>query len=294
MTILFECPSCSRRLQLPEVHRGKRTKCPGCGAVSVAPGPPEAEPVAVEPAARRAGPSAGRVPPAGDAAGSDDTIAVPEVGPTCPGCRKVLPPGAVLCVACGHDLRTGKQLGTAHERFEQSWDTGMPIPLRVALLLILEFFCIVVGVLLLSVDACSGLCLIFAGTVFLVLLCGTYIKLHLVRTSKGKVLLTRTWCLCFMPALRRQVNVRNYDRILIDATGTNWTPVLILILLLVAGGIPGLIWWRVALAPANFRVYLKKDRRDEEFSLYRSTDDHRMRDIVEALQELSGLPVDRR
>jgi hypothetical protein len=33
----------------------------------------------------------------------------------CPGCGAELPPGAVLCVACGYDLKEGRQLETVRE-----------------------------------------------------------------------------------------------------------------------------------------------------------------------------------
>src|SRR5262249_11809947 len=150
-------------------------------------------------------------------------IGVAEVGPTCPACRKVLPPGAVLCVDCGYDFRTGKRRETAHEPFERKWDIGMPLGVRGGRLIGLGGLGPPAGAL--TGEVFSGLALVFAGSVVLVLLLGTSIKLHVVRTSKGKVLLTRTRCLCFIPATRRQVNVGNYDRILIDATATGWLSV---------------------------------------------------------------------
>jgi hypothetical protein len=286
MMIFFECPGCARRLQIPDAYRGKRSKCPECGAVSLVPGTPEPAPVAVRPAA------VGEGTPA-DA----DTIAVVEVGPTCPNCRMVLPVGAVLCVNCGHDFRTGRQRETAHGPFEQHWTVGPPLLLRLVVLLILEFVCLLVALYL--GDVLVGLALLFVGSVFLTLWLGTYMQLHVVRSDSGKVLLTRTWSLFFIPAIRHRVNVRKYDAIVIDARGRNPGPIVIMFLLRVCLYAAG-FWvlsgfrWHDSLAPATYHVTLCKDRGREEFYLYYSTEDTQLRDIVSTLQELTGLRVDRR
>jgi hypothetical protein len=292
MAILFDCRGCGRRLKVSEVYRGKRTKCPECSAISVVPEHdelPVLDAAAVQEAPASGGPARVRLAPA-----QSEGIGVAEVGPTCPSCRKVLERGAVLCVDCGYDFRTGRRLETAHERFEQRWDSGMPLSLRLGLLIALQCACLLAAPL--TGEVLWALALIFAVSVFLVLLLGTWIRLHVIRTGKGKVLLTRTWCLCFIPAIRHQVNVRRYDRILIDATGFDWTPLITLVLLFLICGVPGLLLlaWRLHFAPARFHVYLKSDRRGEEFSLYHSADDGKMRQIVETLEELTGLRIDRR
>jgi hypothetical protein len=295
MTIIFSCAGCGRRLQVGEVYRGKRSKCPECAAISIVPGDPEPAPAAVPTAIQEAVPGAGVARVALSAA--EDTIAVADVGPTCPGCRKVLPRGAVLCVSCGHDLRTGKQLETAYEPFEKRWDTGLGLPLRIGLLVALLCLCLPAGML--TREAFSAIALVFSGAVFLVLLLGTYIKLRVVRTARGKILLTKTWCICFIPAIRRQTNVRRYQAILIDAT-RGFSPVgwLVLIgmtlLLLAVGIIPGLIWWWWAFTHTTFHLSLRGARRSDEFVLYRCWDDYKMRDIIDTLQELASLRVERR
>lgn len=283
MAILFDCPGCGQRLQVSEVYRGRRTKCPTCAAISTVPGAPEPAATAIREGlaggASRAGP-----------AGGDDTIAIAEEGPTCPGCRSVLPPGGVLCVNCGHDLRTGKRHATAHEPFEQRWDAGLPLALRIGLAAGLVCLCVPAGTL--TGEAVSACLIIFAGSVFLVLLLGTFLRLHVVRTSRGKVLLTRTWCIAFIPAVRHQVNVRKYDALLIDARGQDAAPVLIVFLAILAGVLGVLLWW--LLVGVGCQAYLRKDRGREDFVLYRGRDEGQMREIVETLRELTGLRVERR
>jgi hypothetical protein len=44
----------------------------------------------------------------------------------CPGCGAELPPGAVLCVACGYDLKEGRQLETVREPLVDELLTRVP------------------------------------------------------------------------------------------------------------------------------------------------------------------------
>jgi hypothetical protein len=290
MTITFTCSGCGRRLKVSEVYRGKRTKCPECAAVSVVPAgdePPPAEEGAIQEAPAESG-----VARVGLAPGQAEGIGVSELGRTCPGCRKVLPRDAVLCVDCGYDLRTGRRLELAQERFEKKWDSGMPLPLRIGMLIALECLCLPAGAM--TGDVFWGLALVFAGSVFLVLLLGTYIKLHVVRTTKGKILVTRTWCLLFIPAIRHQVNARNYDVLVIDTSRPNVIGIIASILLVFLCVCPGLIMAYIILTRTTSHIFLRKRQKDEEFMVYQTMDDNKMREVVETLQELAGLRIDRR
>ncbi len=92
MTILVGC-ACGKQFSVKDELAGKRGKCPTCGqALTV---PPAAPPVP-----QRKGPPP---PPAANA---------------CPTCREALKPNAVICLNCGLDLRTGKQLPAATSSFD--------------------------------------------------------------------------------------------------------------------------------------------------------------------------------
>ncbi len=82
----FSCPSCGKVLNVKDEFAGRKARCPGCKEVLTVPYAPEAAVAAEAPSA-----------------------ASPSV---CPGCDGALPEGAVFCVACGYDLRSGKQLET--------------------------------------------------------------------------------------------------------------------------------------------------------------------------------------
>jgi hypothetical protein len=296
MATEFDCPKCGRRLRVAEEYRGKKARCPRCAAVMTAPGD-DADRAVAAPGIQAAAPRPAVLPLEGDA----DSYAVDEAGPTCPGCHKVLPPGAVLCVTCGIDLRSGKQLKTVREAgrpFEQLWDSGANFLLRLVLFLVLDCLCLFLGALTRSL-LLGGL-IVFTATVFLALLLGTFITLRLLRTGKGKVLLTRVIHLFFIPAIRSEFNLQRYEALVIADAGTGFGPVgwIVLLgttlLLLPFGVVPGLVWWYWAFTRQNFRLDLKPDRRGPPVKLYWTPSDPTVRDIADTLQEVAGLRIERR
>ncbi|MHC5058376.1 MAG: zinc ribbon domain-containing protein [Planctomycetota bacterium] len=95
----FNCPSCGKVLNVKDEYAGKKARCPGCQEALTVPYAPEAAGAA---AAAAPAPSAS----------------------ACPSCGGALPEGAVFCVACGYDLRTGKQLQTVTEEAAEEEDEG--------------------------------------------------------------------------------------------------------------------------------------------------------------------------
>jgi len=77
MPIPVRC-SCGKTLAVKEEHAGKKVRCPACRAVLEVPAPPAAQ-----------------------------------GGRACPGCGGELAGGAVVCVNCGYDTRTGRKLQAA-------------------------------------------------------------------------------------------------------------------------------------------------------------------------------------
>lgn len=94
--------ACGARLKVPAAAAGKRARCPKCGEPFTVPAP-EPPPA----------------PPADLAGSAADDLSVLEqasaapgaaVAAPCPGCGAALPLGAVLCTACGYNLKTGRKL----------------------------------------------------------------------------------------------------------------------------------------------------------------------------------------
>ncbi len=132
MTIAFTCPSCGRELKLQDEAAGKRGRCPHCKSVITVPEtnlsqddlieiipiepPKPAQPPAPLPVARQAPtepvvqseplkPPEPPKPPASEEK-------------SCPGCGKPIADGAVICINCGLNLKTGQKLQTVFEEPE--------------------------------------------------------------------------------------------------------------------------------------------------------------------------------
>jgi len=119
MTIAVQCRSCSTKLKVPDHLAGKRVKCPKCSQPFQIPGGPAAgaaKATGKKPIQRQAVDDGGY----GLAAASNpmlELLSEAEVqsaprGPVCNHCGADLAPLAIICVECGFNNETGKQLET--------------------------------------------------------------------------------------------------------------------------------------------------------------------------------------
>ena len=116
MTIAVQCRSCQKRFTAKDELAGRKVKCPQCGGVLTIPKPraaPEVARQATEPADDYglASPPPGETGPstAVPAGGTEKAPDSGPKGPKCPSCEAAMKPGAVICVECGYDRRTGKR-----------------------------------------------------------------------------------------------------------------------------------------------------------------------------------------
>lgn len=93
MSIIIKCTACQKRMKAPDRLAGKRVKCK-CGAAIAIPAATAVEPEEIADLALLA---------------QGESID----GPNCPSCAAVLSLGAVVCVRCGYNLKTGKKMVTA-------------------------------------------------------------------------------------------------------------------------------------------------------------------------------------
>ncbi|MCZ6697317.1 MAG: hypothetical protein O7D94_00110, partial [Planctomycetota bacterium] len=96
MAVVVKCKSCGVRARAKDQLAGKRVRCK-CGAVLEIP----------------------RADPLDDVAdlsvleGLEGGESAGEFEPRCPGCRALMPAGAVLCTACGYSKDTGRRLSVS-------------------------------------------------------------------------------------------------------------------------------------------------------------------------------------
>lgn len=109
MSIEFACPQCHRKYRVEDALAGKGAKCSQCGHHMRIPQRGSPEPVAAD------------ASEAGSGSWLDDElkatpppVSQPAHPATCPSCGKPMVPGAVLCIGCGYDARTGATHHTQH------------------------------------------------------------------------------------------------------------------------------------------------------------------------------------
>ena len=99
------CDRCGVGLQLGPEHAGKGVRCPKCGYLWV---------VQEAPAQTTRGGSPAPAAPSPAPPSRSSPKAAAQLGKPCPSCGAPLPPGAILCVACRYNLRTGQQVQGAN------------------------------------------------------------------------------------------------------------------------------------------------------------------------------------
>ena len=123
MQAKFSCPSCGRQFSWKPELAGKGAKCK-CGATITV--PPKPQPTAAAPAkAPTKAPAAAAAAEGNPLDGYDFSQAeaaqpkpkhaaapAADAGLRCPSCGGAMQPGAVICVSCGFNLKTGKRMST--------------------------------------------------------------------------------------------------------------------------------------------------------------------------------------
>lgn len=106
MKILTRCDKCNASFSVEETFVGRKAKCSKCGEAFIV----QAVSDALEPQTPVEGYSLSKESPAAAAGKSDIDALLSAESNRCPNCALPLAPGAVLCVNCGYDLRTGAKV----------------------------------------------------------------------------------------------------------------------------------------------------------------------------------------
>jgi hypothetical protein len=301
------CRECGEPVRVAEGKRGRDEKCPMCGASlarkkdRAAPRETRIQPTTTpppRPAPLRPQP-ARPAPPVGTHA--DDGNPYPVGGPEeyrCPACAKPLAADAVLCAACGLNLETGAKAVREYQPLERSWEAGLPFRRRVQLFAIFQGVFWLLGLLAIGardsplVDEVGVLLfswLVLTGMTSFIF--GTFDRLDVKRTRRGKVVLTKTWRICFIPRPTETVSWREYEGLVTgrshDSDLTDW---LVFFVLFSCGVVPAVIWWWVRIRPDTYFVALSRDHGFPEAMLHRSSSHPRMEEVAAVLQDATGLP----
>ena len=177
---------------------------------------------------------------------------------------------------------------------ERSWQGGWPPRLRLGTFIAAEA-CFLTAAVISVVSADAPIFGVFFPlllfTAMAAFLLGTYDRIHLTRNKKGRVRLTKTWTVCFLPRPPQPVDVSDYGGIVYgpyDETSImEW---LVLIILVLAGIIPGILWFYFVFIRVSFQVALSKEHGYPEMVLYRGSNQDMIIDIAETVRNVAHLP----
>jgi hypothetical protein len=278
MSIRVACGRCGRQLQVGDELCGREIHCPGCGS-------PLASPPAL---VGTPGPRTGITDTPGRGAGEERR--------TCPRCQQPLAPGAVLCIECGFNLKTGKQLRTVRERFERHWDTGgVSLTVRLIILGAVEALCLPGMALGAFSQRDAVMVVVFpivwvVATAACVLLLGTFAHVGLSKTKRGEILLASKRWVCFVPIASTVLKLKHYKEIHLRhaADRINWLVLAMILGLCLLGFVPGLVFWCLLFQGSSFSLSVSAEP-GEEVLIYTGRSEVFMRSIGDTLESVAGL-----
>jgi hypothetical protein len=290
---LAYCPRCGELVRVPPGRRGRR-KCPACRAAW-----PD-----LDKAPKQAPPPTPIPPPPDEFAGStpdeDPATGNPyrtadEGSRRCPGCSAQLAPEIVLCVRCGFDLRTGRKAIKTYSRIDRSWDSGMPLRVRLTLFLLCQAIALVLVVTAFSTldeEASLGVAVATIGLSWLVyaamtgFLLGTFDNIHLKRHKSGRVELTKIWRIAFIPLPTQEIDVHAYFGAINGAVfhggAVEW---IICFFLFISGIFPAVVYWYYVIFKTHYTVSLTNEHGAAEVQVYRGWSEEQMHEVRQALQD---------
>jgi hypothetical protein len=213
--------------------------------------------------------------------------------PPCPACGRPLPDDAGVCEQCNWHRDVGKVQPRTYSPIRQSWESGWSSRMRIAAFVACQLLNTSTALILVWKTGSwptttTGWIMISLMQAFVL---GTYDRITLTRSTKGKVTLTKSWRVCFWPLAPKPIRWREYEGITvrISAAGAmEW----LMFLILMPGIILPLLWWWYAIRPDHSTVALTQNLGDPVWILYAGTDNERAKEIAGAVHKLTELPCD--
>jgi hypothetical protein len=122
-------------------------------------------------------------------------------------------------------------------------------------------------------------------------LIGTFDRIDLTRSAKGKVSLKRTWRIAFVPLKPQSLRWHEFESVSVgksyDPKFEDWV---IAVLLLFYGVVPGILWWWFVIRTDRVYVGLCKDHGFTDTILYRGSNAALAKEVAASVAEVAGLP----
>jgi hypothetical protein len=212
----------------------------------------------------------------------------------CSNCERKISVRAKVCHHCGFNTDTGERSVRTFQPLTYEWESGWPFQKRLGLFIGLQL----VNFFLLIVASVSGLgtttplTLIVFTIILQAFLCGTFEKLSLSRTQKGKVTMKVTWRIAFVPRPATNTRWKEASGLIIiqssSADFMDWANAAILTSYLI---LPGVLFWYYVIRPDKFTVTLCSEHAFPETPIFRTLDQTRAEEVARAVGDATGLPL---
>jgi hypothetical protein len=212
----------------------------------------------------------------------------------CKQCGRLLAPEDERCPGCGLELV--KKPKKVYKPADRSWEAGWSFGKRRTLFFLGVALSVIGGIgIALAAESWSGA--ITSWLCFAILtafLLGTYPRVDLSRTKKGKVTLSKTWRVCFVQRPPAIFDVREFEGVRTGyASDVDFFDWLIALMLLPAVGL-GILWWLIFIHRDQHTVTLVREHGYGSDVLYRGVSEDMAKDMAYALEEIGGLPYENR
>ena len=211
---------------------------------------------------------------------------------SCPTCRIHLPVEHVICTQCGFNFETGELPEKKIVPMDRTWEPIWTMKRRFTFFAICSGICLIGGIV---GSVLRGDYFLFLGpwmgfTGLTAFLLGTFPRIHVVRTKKGKVKVTKTWRFCFVERPEERPRPKSYlgvQKSKDDESGCMELAILIFFLpsIVLAG-----LWWWFIMRRTTFQVGLTMEHGRVDYVLYRGWDETMMHELAEAMHQVGELP----
>ena len=212
----------------------------------------------------------------------------------CPECEKKTALHDKVCAHCGYNFETGEKAVRTFQSLSYEWEGGWPLQKRafVVIALVVIDFVSLVALTIAGVKGSTPIGMMIFTVFLQAFLCGTYEKLSLSRTQKGKVTMKSQWRVAFVPRPPQTVKWKEYESVTIihsnNAGFIDWAFGLILFLYAV---VPGVLYWWFVLRPDKYSVMLCRDHGFPEIAIFRTLSEERAKEVRDTVCNVTTLPT---
>jgi hypothetical protein len=220
--------------------------------------------------------------------------AVPGTGTKrCTECRGELPLDATLCIHCGFDLAAKqKKAKREYTPLYREWEPYISMSTRMKIFIGMQFLNLLILALavIFNWGAGSGLVAAVMQSAMQAFLLGTFDKLVVTRTVKGKADIQRYWRVCFIPIQPQKVDWRvSHGVAIIPERGAGVFEWMMMVYLLLAGCLPGLLFYWFVIVPERYNVALCDVHGSTDRQIFRTTSRDVADDVCSVISEVTTL-----